>query len=247
MQHPALFVGTYHKTGTVWIHRVMRDTAAAIGQAYTYNGVREFGGETLAPGIYFDDHAIFPDALSVIGGAGFRMIRDPRDVVISGAHYHLRSEESWLHMARANLGGQTYQQAIGACDGAQAQYLFEMQHAGGSTISEMAGPNDFVGGLEVVRYEDLMADADFSQFRSLVIRLGFDQDEAEQAVAAFKKHSLIGDAKSTGKHGTSGGKLERWKSAFSRSTAEAFAAKHGDALIALGYEADHSWIESCTA
>lgn len=247
VKHLHIFVGTYHKTGTVWIKRVMRDLAKAIDVPFHENKLRDQKSAAGMPdaGIHMDDHCYFPDVDWKISPVGFRMIRDPRDVVISGAHYHTRSEESWLHVSREDLGGKSYQQAINAYDDIQDRYLFEMNHVGGHTIRCMAQANSFVSALESVRYENLMQDADFSQFRGLVASLGLEQREQEAAVKAFRKHSLVGDAKSTGKHGTSGGKLGRWKTAFSRKTAEIFADRYGEALVSLGYEQDNSWIEYC--
>lgn len=247
MENPVIFVGTYHKTGTVWIHRVMRDVAKGLGTGYFRNNLRDGNheGHVYEPGIYFDDHTYFPAEISEVPPIGFRMIRDPRDVVISGAHYHTRSEEGWLHMEREDLNGKTYQQAINAFEDVQDRYLFEMQRVGNHTINCMAQPNSFVEKLQPVRYEDLMTDSDFSVFTALMQSLGLRRGELKKAEKAFRKHSLVGDAKSTGKHGTSNGQLARWKTAFSRETARAFAERHGDALIRLGYEQDHSWVDAC--
>lgn len=249
MRYPYIFVGTYHKTGTVWIERVMRRTAEAIGVGYHFN---LFQGEPqqnaqgeIEAGVYMDDHTIFPDWLQRLDFAGFRMIRDPRDVVVSGAHYHVKSDESWLSLPQERFGGQSYREAITALADIQEQYQFEMRNTGAETIRDMANPGVVASRLETVRYEDLMIDADFSHFLALVERLGFDERERGLALKWFKRQSLVGGAKLDASHATSSGKLERWRQAFSRQTAELFAELHGDALAKLGYAQDDSWVEEC--
>ncbi len=249
MRYPYIFVGTYHKTGTVWMERVMRRTAEAVGVEFHYN---PFQGDTppnaegsIEAGVYMHDHTRFPDWLMRLDFAGFRMIRDPRDVVVSGAHYHVKSDESWLLLPRELFGGQSYREAITALADIQAQYQFEMRNTGAETIRDMANPGVVASRLETVRYEELMIDADFSRFLALVERLGFDQGESELALKWFKRQSLVGGAKIDTSHATSSGKLERWRQAFSRQTAELFAELHGDALAKLGYAQDDSWVEEC--
>ena len=189
MQYPIVLAGTYHKTGTLWIHRVMRGTARALGIDYHMNFYQNNRLDTKppAPSILFDDHALFPEQLAAYEVVGFRMIRDPRDVVISGAHYHLRSDEEWLHCPEDHLGGQSYSQAINASGGGQAQYCFEMQHTAADTIKQMTEPSEFVSTFQTVRYEDLMVDTDFSRFKALVKALGFSLLERRHAVKADRK------------------------------------------------------------
>ncbi|NVJ97038.1 MAG: sulfotransferase domain-containing protein [Alphaproteobacteria bacterium] len=246
MKYPTLFVGTYHKTGTVWIKKVMGTAAKKLDIPFHENLLRETGaGDSVEPGIHFDDHCYFSADIPVEKIIGFRMIRDPRDVVISGAHYHQKAREPWLHVEQESLGGKSYQQAINALDTIQDVYRFEMDHAAGHTNRSMASPNAFAAALAEVRYETLMQDADFSAFRGLMKSLGLTWREQRSAVKAFKKHSLVGDAKSTGSHGTSKGALQRWRTAFDRETAEKFAEHYGEALVVLGYEENQDWVKDC--
>jgi hypothetical protein len=40
------------------------------------------------------------------------VIRDPRDVIVSGANYHCKADEPWLHIPEKRFGGLTYHQKI---------------------------------------------------------------------------------------------------------------------------------------
>ena len=243
MRHRYIFVGAYHKTGTAWMLQVMRAAAQSLGIKFHNNVFRnQLNLATVESGICFDDHSIFPHWLQYLDFAGFRMIRDPRDVVVSGAQYHMRSSEAWLHKPWAKLGGRTYHQAIQALSDEQERYRFEMEYVGGDTIGAMATPEGVTALLKTVRYEDLMLDHDFSRFRLLMNYVGLREEACELAITAFRKHSLIGDATSTAGHGSSQGELGRWRNSFTRATAETFAELHQEKLVKLGYEENDDWV-----
>lgn len=240
MRHETLLVGTYHKTGTVWLQRVFMDAAErlALPFAESHNAPKE--GHQYS-GIVMDGHCRFSE--SMLGGdnAGFRMIRDPRDVVISGAHYHMKSEESWLHEPLPALGGQTYQQAILAEPDTAARYIFEARQVANATTRDMVRDCKRLSGFVTVRYEDWIADETMAGFASVMGQMGLSAEECYIAKQAFHRWSLFGRGNNVDAHARSG-KAAQWRTIFTRQIAEAFLEVHGDALITLGYEANHDWV-----
>lgn len=240
MKHNILLVGTYHKTGTVWLQRVFMDAAERMGVPFTENQRDTIEGE-LVTGIYQDHHCRFPTSLLAADCAGFRMIRDPRDVVISGAHYHMKSDEVWLHEPLDALGGQTYAQAINAQPDMQARYIFEAQQVANATTRDMIADAERLSGLNTVRYEDWIEDETMQHFDLVMQQLGLTEEENGHAKAAFHRWSLFGRGNKVDAHARSGA-TKQWGSIFTRTIGEAFLAVHGDALITLGYEDNHDWV-----
>lgn len=99
-----------------------------------------------------------------------------------------------------------------------------------------------------VRYEDLLADGLKTMEETLEAFSGTSPDlpELEHTLRrySFKRKTGrepgIEDRKSFVRKGVSGD----WKNYFSREACEAFDHYAGDALIALGYERDHRWVEA---
>ena len=240
MRQDILLIGTYHKTGTVWMQRVFQAFGERRGIPFTGT---DLGDKHIdpAPGIYLDDHCEFPASLLSAPHAGFRIIRDPRDVVISGAHYHTRASESWLHEPRSDEGGRTYQQAINAQETQEERFLFEMHNAAHHTCSQMVRDVDLLPHFVTVRYEAWMTDPIMANFVFVLRELRFDPYEIEAAKKACFEFSLFGKGGGIDNHARSG-KTEQWRTAFTRQLGEAFLELNGDALIKLGYEQNHDWV-----
>ncbi len=239
-----LLIGTYHKTGTVWMQRVFLNLADALGIRYTGS---HLGSDPIKPqaGFYLDEHSVFPASLLAARHRAFRMIRDPRDVVISGAHYHAKSHETWLHQPHEDFGGKTYQQAINSFDSQTDRYVFEMQHVAAETVEQMLQGATALPDFLTVRYETWMTDPTMADFTSTMKQLGFRRKALDQAKETFFQFSLFGESKHVDAH-TRSGKVEQWRSVYTRAMADTFLDLHGDALITLGYEKNHDWVLGLT-
>lgn len=242
MQQNIVLIGTYHKTGTVWMQRVFLNLAAEMGVSFTGSHL-EPAIDNPEPGFYLDDHSRFPEGLLSVPHAGFRMIRDPRDVVISGAHYHMKSHEAWLHRPLDGFDGLTYQQAILAEPDAAARYIFEARQEANATTLDMVRDCERLSGFKTVRYEDWIADETMADFAATMSEIGLSPEECDQAKKSFYEWSLFGKGKDVDTHARSG-KVAQWRTVFTRPVAEAFLEVHGDALITLGYEKNHDWVLS---
>ena len=244
MKFPLICVGTYHKTGTLWMQSIFMAAAQKLGVAFYGPDLAAHGAATEGRflGIYFDDHCRIPKTLRAGNLRGFRLIRDPRDVVISGAHYHSKSTEPWLQRPIDRLGGLSYQAALGAQGGWQERYAFEMQETAGATIDHMLADIALESDVfRTVHYEDLIGTEEgHKHFAELVDFLGFTSGEANVLMDCFTEFSLASGKKADSQHVRSG-ERQQWKSVYTRALAEKFIDRHGDTLIALGYEKDHDW------
>ncbi len=248
-------VGTHHKTGTHWMKKVFRQIGRRmdiphfqVARAAALARIPENGTAFL-----FNWASVFPQPLWDNPDARFlHIIRDPRDVLISGMSYHMttsRSFEKFLFTPQDKWRGKTYQQILQDMTNDLDRYLFEMENMHLATLQQMlAWPYDHPNVTDI-KYEDLISDHDCSLFRAFMANCGFAGERLDQAVDLFWRNSLFGglnpemrDKDSRDSHVQSG-KPARWRREFSPELADIYFQRHADDLIALGYENDYSWIE----
>ncbi len=233
-----LLVGTHHKTGTAWLMSIFKTIADDHGLEHFYGLQEDLPKKA---DIFFQNHSLIDIQNLNKPYRGIHLIRDPRDVIISGCLYHQKAEEPWLHQPRQLLGGLTYQQKINSLETLEEQIFFEMENAGKRTIEEMIawdyGQPDFIE----VKYEDLIEDQDLTLFHQIFSFLGFPGKTLPALLAIAYQNSLFSGNLSKSLHIRSG-KKEQWKDYFNQKHKERFTALFGDALIQLGYEEDQSWV-----
>lgn len=235
---PLILVGTHHKTGTKWMLSLFEGFCDALGD-------RLHGGtqQALPPSarVFFQDHSRFDFASLGRAHRGLHVIRDPRDVLISGARYHARSAESWLHQRRLGLWGRTYQEAIRRRRSLRDAVAFEMDHAGGATIREMLAWDRGRPEFFEAKYEDLVGDRDFSLFRRILSFLGYEPADLPVLERIVRERSLFFGGRVDDPSHVSDGRPEQWRGVFDDRLRRRFLARFGDALERLGYRADGEW------
>lgn len=248
-------VATHHKAGTIWIKRVIKSLSSAISVPWFGIWSDRRMDRVPATGRAFlcNWEGFFPAPVWRSDETAFlHVIRDPRDVLLSGCAYHQTAGpkgERFLHAARDDLGGATYQEHLNTLESPDDKLLFEMENKHADTVTQMrAWPYDDPRSVEL-RYEDLMGDTECAAMRDGFGALGLRGDELDAAARAFWDNSLFGglsDAHTRDdtlrRHIASGGRLRRWEREFSRAIGEIYAERFGDDLIALGYEKDRNWV-----
>jgi Sulfotransferase domain len=241
-------VATHHKTGCAWMNSTFREISRRLKLRFVKVArAKQLQQQDFARrSIFFFPHASIKEEQWLQRNVSYRifhLIRDPRDVVISGMHYHRESAEKWLHITREKFDGVSYQVKLNSLHGNHARYLFEMEN--NRAITRIKNWNYNRPHCLEVKYEDLIRDFDMTLFTKIVTHLGFSDDELNSCREAFWKHSIFG-----GKADRVGAKLHvrsgeprQWESVFDRPLGEAFIRRFGDILIKLGYEADDSWLE----
>lgn len=152
---------TEHKSGTVWQKKMSRVFADQIGASATWVSYRDTPSIEPSPG--HDYIVFFERSVLFLGSAwsqhphlrGIRMVRDPRDVIISGMDYHSRGSEEWLRKPQEKFNGRSYVEELCSIESRVDRLRFEMRNRGMVTIKEMARPVDhrFIN----IRYEDLFS------------------------------------------------------------------------------------------
>ena len=245
-----LFVGTHHKTGTMWMFSIFQAFAERAGLPFLNfsehcRGLaieKErcdqllFGYGLAFDGIILADHSEgFGTAAALLPKERRRMfhvVRDPRDIAISAADYHVRSKEAWLHVPQTDFGGMTYQERIASYASLDERVLFEIEHSSAATVHEI---RSLIGipGIEVFKYEDFMRTP--TTFRTLFDYCGFHKDYVQLFELAVNEHSFFGEAKADVSDHASDGRVEQWREKLSPATLQAVEAAFGDVIKRLGY------------
>lgn len=250
-------IGTHHKTGTIWMRNVWKLIArdqnipySQCNKAARLNELPESG-----PQIYVNWASNFPRALTKRDDARFiHMIRDPRDVLLSGMRYHCiapLAREKFLTETRPEWGGRTYKDHIANLPTDHDRLLFEMENKHEVTLQEML-KWDYGNPRSVeLRYEDLILDRDCARFRATLEGFAIKGLDIDRAVRSYWEQSLFGglarrdeQTDRVALHVNSGAPAQ-WMTKMTREIAVIYAERYGAALKTLGYAQDDSWVELC--
>ena len=244
MKPPLIVICTHHKTGSVWMANIFR----AI-RRHEKLQIHSKSQADLPAGtdVFLQDHskvdlkalkARFPKR----GVRALHVIRDPRDVVISGCFYHVKTVERWANNPKKEFGGKSYRDAISALPTEHDKLVFEMDHTAGKTIREMMAWDYGNNLVHEARYEDLIVDRELKHFQPIMAFLGFEGERLETALKYVRELSLFGGAAGSdpADHIRSG-EGRQWVRTFTPELKAEFKQRFPDALQRLGYEINSDW------
>jgi hypothetical protein len=229
--------GAHHKAGTVWFRRVLQAVA-------TEYGLRFFGGsqDDLPPqaDLFFQDNSwIDADALQAFRGS--HVIRDPRDLVVSGYHYHLWTGEAWAHEPWPSLGGKTYQEHLRSLDEDGGLHA-EIDRVAKMALDMVRWDYDDARFVNL-RYEDVVADGS-TAFTTIFQHYGFSDAavaRSTEIALGFTLEKAAAIPKPEGKSHVRSGKPGEWRDRFTAAHLEHCKEAMADTLVALGYESGTDW------
>lgn len=172
------------------------------------------------------------------------MIRDPRDMVVSGYHYHLWTDEKWAHVPRETYNGKSFQEALNDV-GKKRGIILEMERFCREDLRDMLDWDYDDPAFLELKYEDVIAD-EATHFEALFNHYGFHAEAVEVGLEIAEYYSFqnvagrsFGDVEEQS-HLRSG-RTSQWEDHFDKELKSRFKALAGDAVVRLGYEDDNRW------
>ena len=254
----------YHKAGTVLFGNVLRLVCARLGLTFQ----ERFG---FVPAI--DPAAdVVLLAHSLLGRLperpfrAVRIIRDPRDIWVSGYLYHRHCVEPWcLATARdvvppigfplvpmafvhrrerwkrgwvERLGGRSYQANLLGRD-REAGLAFELEGYAGATFEDMAAWPHARAGIPDMTMERIAGDFD-GMMEDALRQLGFDAARLPELVelAGAEDLARMGEARLAASPHIHGRRISKWREMLTAEQAGGFGQRYAALLAGLGYPAD---------
>lgn len=238
---PALIVHCcHHRSGTVWFTRVLETVARRYGLLFQSGEQRELDASTE---IFLQDHSRI-DRTALPPYRGSHMIRDPRDMVVSGYHYHLWTEEEWARVPREEYDGKSFQKALNDV-GKKRGLILEMERFCQEDLQDMLQWEYDDPAFFELKYEDVITDEP-SHFEALFDHYGFHEDAVAvgMEIAAYYSFQNV-SGRSFGdvdeESHLRSGRTSQWEDHFDDELKDRFKELAGDAVVELGYEEDNIW------
>ncbi|MBZ0265219.1 sulfotransferase domain-containing protein [bacterium] len=189
---------------------------------------------------------------------GSHVVRDPRDLIVSGYHYHKWTEEPWcndpgfdwtrivehpwfkekIESDQDKLPrGISYKEYLSSLDeerGYLLEILWRDPHFKHMQEWDYNNPN-----VIEIRYESMIGN-ETETFRKMFEFYRFHPKLIERGVAIADKFSLKNKAKTKRSH-TRDGSAKQWQRKFPPQIKQWFKELHGELLLKLEYESDPNW------
>lgn len=222
--------GSHHKTGTKWTEDVLRAVSKEFGWTFQLCRQKDLHWST---DVFMETHSAFD--LSMFNHfRGSHIIRDPRDVVISGYHYHLRASEDWLRHPRQEYSGRSYQQFLKSVDYYDGM-AEEMRWAKGRTIRDMLAWDYDDDRFFEMKYEHAVRNPTVV-FEKLFEHYGMAPNEISRGVELALEHRLAATPESGRSGHVRDGRPEQWRNVYDERLRAAYEAILGHVHTRLGYE-----------
>jgi len=225
-----MLVATHHKVLTVFLSRVFRSFAALTARSFDLGpgGKLDYSRTVLIDHKSTIDWSRLPDDTF-----GLHVVRDPRDVLVSSAFYHVKSSEPWLHKPMPALDGCTYQETITALPNVEERILFEINNSTGRNIRSMLAWPYGRPGIEELRYDELVGDKGAERFARAIAVWPLTDREKDLLIGLFGYFSLAGPGMSA-RH-VRNPSPGQWQEHFTPRVEQAFREAFPDAVERLGF------------
>jgi hypothetical protein len=256
-----VYVFTHHKTGTALCRKVFSAVATEFG--WQFQRLFRWTNDLPASDItHFATSLVGPRVLEQ-EFRGVHVVRDPRNLAVSGYAYHRRCREKWCintnfdltppidyprvpysterrpdewkHRYLVELDGRSYQEHLRRL-GPEEGLLFEMRHYAYWTTEQMLGWNYDDPRILEVKLEDIATNFD-AVWSEIFEHLGFNEKQCDTALAIAAHHDLsrMGPEERAAVEHASFPESADWRDHFGPVHRSEYDAHYGRAHARLGY------------
>ena len=227
-----MLVGTHHKVLTVYLSKTFLLFGGVTGRRVSIGR----GPDTdTSAAIVLDHHSQFDPALLDGTRFGLHVRRDPRDLLVSAAHYHRRATEPQLLRPRRELGGRSYRDHVNSLATFEEVLLFELDHSAGGNVRDMVEWDYDSSPLTELRYEDLVTPSGGEVLAAAIVDWPLPARERTMLVRAFDHYSAFGGGHRRGTH-IRDPRSGQWTEHFTPAVQAAFDTRFPGAVARLGYD-----------
>ncbi len=231
-QQHQLMICTHHKTGTNWFRKIFEEISFVYGLTFSAAWQASFDPKA---DIIFDHHSYLKQANTNLRGV--HIIRDPRDIIVSGYYYHLWTKEVWAHQPIAEFSGKTYQEKLNSVSKEEGLTL-EIERCR-FLFDRMQRWNYDNPQFMELKYEDVISN-DLEVFREVFTFFDWKSSFVDQALKIVERNSFknatnreVGQKKK-GDHLRSG-KPGEWKGELSSKHLHEINIRYPNVIKKLGY------------
>ena len=222
----------HHKAGTVWFRHVLLDVIRHYGLRKQEEG--DFESIRSVTDLAFYGHAerFRREQVGTRAFRGSHLVRDPRDLVVSGYEYHLVTKEEWTKVPSPKYGGLSYQaylQSLNEHDG----LLAEVEWFAGETGVALSNWDYEQPEFLELRFEDAMAD-ELGTFEKLFKWYGFNDAAQGIGLGAVERLSLRREGAKS--NHARGGRPGEWRDRLGPAHLERLEELTGDLVARIGYD-----------
>jgi hypothetical protein len=237
----------HHKAGSTWISLITQDICAQSGlKVVVHEGSGRFGGDLER---YYKenpfDFLILLNAdytfIRYVNVKGFHVVRDPRDIVVSGyfSHFYSHPDEGWPKLTHYRR----YLRTLSKDEG----LLREMEFLAGVLYEMISWDYDTATILQL-RFEDLIKDPMYhftKVFRFLeIVPQKASEEELKGILEKYSFEKLSGGRRPGSEdqaHHYRKGTPGDWRNHFNEQHKDYFKKLYNPLLLKLGYEKSENW------
>ena len=256
-----IYIFGYHKSGTTLLGKVFKEICLTCG--WQYKSVAGSFDQLPSADVVFFLHSQVDFSKLPKEYIGLHMVRDPRDIIISGYLYHKRTTETWctnqnfqrekpiqypqvpnsqLHRSEVwkkeylkRLEPHSYQEKINSMDEEEG-ILFEMDHYGKWTLEDMLKWDSEKADCLELKFEDVMSNYK-QEMMKIFKHCQFSESQLKFANEIANKEDMSKMSSKTiskHKHITSAN-TNRWRKYFTKKIQAKFDANFDDVINKYNY------------
>jgi Txe/YoeB family toxin of Txe-Axe toxin-antitoxin module len=232
------FIRTFHKCGITLTYRILnRLSEETITKVWVLDTEKKESWEIEKTepeewDICYGNNTNFNKIKIPENHKGIILIRDPRDIIISGMHYHLKCSEPWVTTPNPYFNGLSFQECLINEKTDEDRYIFELNRMVKNTVNGILNTIEKFPTFKIIKYEDLVGDNSIDETTKMLMYLGVPEYNTNKIKSIVESLSISNNK--TDPH-IRNGKPEQWKTDLPIRVLARFEKMFPKVIKKLGY------------